>query len=65
MCAFSLVVDRDLLKDTHTDDVKSSGLVFMPPNPSINNLLYCIKQIITFFRVCVCTVINHGRRYNV
>ena len=33
LCTFSLVVDRDVLKDTHTDDVKSmpyhvSELVF-------------------------------------
>ena len=37
LCAFSLVVDRDLLKDTHTDDVKSTSdhvsrlYFFMPP----------------------------------
>ena len=34
LCAFSLVVDRDLLKDVHTDDIKStpyhvSRLVFL------------------------------------
>ena len=54
LCAFSLVVDRDLLKDTHTDGVKStsdhvSRLVFLfscPKNSSINHLnFYCIKQI--------------------
>ena len=54
LCAFSLVVDRDLLKDTHTGGVKStsdhvSRLVFLfscPKNSSINHLnFYCIKQI--------------------
>ena len=54
MCAFSLVVARDLLKDTHRDGAKStsghvSRLVFLfsyLQNPSINHLnFYCIKQI--------------------
>ena len=62
MCAFSLVVDRDLLKDTHTDDVKSppyhvSGLVFffMSQNISINRLNFnCIKQIDNIFLCVYC-----------
>ena len=65
--AFPLVVDRDLLKDTHTDGVKStsdhvSGLVFhfsCPPNSWINHLhFYCIEQIDYIFP-CACTVIDH------
>ena len=73
MCAFSLVLDRDLLEDTHTDDVKStsdliSGLVFLflcPPNPSIKHFnFYCIKQLDYIFP-CVCTVIDHTRRHSV
>ena len=73
LCEFSLVVDHDLLKDTHTDDVKStpyhvSALVFLfscPKNPSINHLnFYCVKQIDNIFP-CVCTVIDHRRRHNV
>ena len=64
LCAFSLVVDRDLLKDTHTDGVKStsdhvSKLVFLfsrPQNPTINNLnFYCIKQI-DYILPCVCVL---------
>ena len=63
LCAFSLVVDRDLLKDTHRDDVKPRHITsadlfffFMPQNPSINHLnFYCIKQIYNIFP-CVCTV---------
>ena len=59
LCAFSLVVDRDLLKDTHTDDVKSTSadlFVFFhaAQNSSINHLnFYCIKQIDYIFFVCV------------
>ena len=42
LCAFSLVVDRDLLKDTHRDGVKStsyhvSGLVFLFSCPKSSN----------------------------
>ena len=51
LCAFSLVVDHDLLKETHTD-----FSFFMPQNPSINNLnFYCIKQIVKNFP-CVCVL---------
>ena len=73
LCAFSLVVDRHLLNDTHTDGVKStsdhvSRLVFLfpcPKSPSINRLnFYCIKQIDNIFP-CVCTVIDHRRRHSV
>ena len=71
MCRFSLVVDRDLLKDIHTDGVTSdhvSRLVFLfscPKNPSINHLnFYCIKQTDYIFPY-VCTVIDHRRRHNV
>ena len=73
LCAFSLVVYRDLLKDTHTDGVKStsdhvSGLVFLfscPKNPPINYLnFYCMKQMDYIFP-CVCAVIDHRRRYSV
>ena len=73
LCAFSLVVDRDLLKDTHRDDVKPRHITsadlfffFMPQNPSINHLnFYCIKQIYNIFP-CVCThVIDHRRRHSV
>ena len=62
MCVFSLVVDRDLLKDTHTDDVKSrqitSADLFLffhaHRNSSIKHLhFYCIKQIDYIF-LCVC-----------
>ena len=63
LCAFSLVVHCDLIKDTHThtDDVKSMSrlvLLFLyPKNPSINHLnFYCIKQIDYIF-LCVCTVL--------
>ena len=57
LCAFSLVVDHDLLKDTHTDNVKSMPdprqqtyfSFFMPQNPSINHLNCCIKQIDNIF----------------
>ena len=54
LCAVSSVVDRDLLKGTYTDGVKSTSdyvnrLVFLfscPKNPSINHLnYYCMKQI--------------------
>ena len=49
LCAFSLVVDRDLLKDT---------IVFLfscPKNPSINHLnFYCIKQIDNIFPCVYC-----------
>ena len=73
LCAFSLVVDYDLLKDTHIDGIKSMldhvrRLVFRfscPKNPSINHLnFYCIKQIDYIFP-CVCTVIDHRRRHSV
>ena len=73
LCAFSLVVDRNLLKETHTHGVKStsyhvSGLVFLfscPKSPSINHLnFYCMKQIDYIFP-CVCTVIDHRRRHGV
>ena len=43
LCVFSLVVDRDLLKDTHTDDVKSMSdrvsrhvFLFSSPKKSFN-----------------------------
>ena len=55
LCAFSLVVDRDLLKDTHTDGVKSasdhvSGLAFLFSCTKILQLnFHCIKQIDNIF----------------
>ena len=61
---FSLVVDRYLLKNTHTDGVKSTSdhvrrFVFLfscTKNPSINHLnFYCIKQI-DFIFPCMCIV---------
>ena len=63
MCVFSLVVDRDLLKDTHTDDVKSSSdyvsrLVFVfscPPkffDKTFAFLMYKTNRL--HFSVCVC-----------
>ena len=73
LCAFSLVVHRDLLENIHTDDVKStpyhvSGIVSIfscPKNSSINHLnFYCIKQIYNIFP-CVCTLINHRRCHSV
>ena len=69
LCAFSLVVDRDLLKGTHIDGVKStsdhvSRLLFLfsfPPNTSINHLnFYCIKQI-DYICPCVCTALISDR----
>ena len=62
LCNF-LYFCRDLLKDTHTDGVKStsyhvSRLVFLfscSPNPSINHLnFYCIKQIDNIFLYVYC-----------
>ena len=62
--AFSLVVDRELLNDTHRwrqIHVRSRQWTcfscFHAPNPSINHLnFYCMKQIDYIFP-CVCTVI--------
>ena len=59
MCAFSLVVDCDLSKDTHTDGVKSTSdhvRSFMPPK-SFNKpfeFQYCIKQIDYIFPCVYC-----------
>ena len=72
LCAFSLVVDSDLLKDTHTDDVKStsdhvSRLVFLfscPKNPSMNHLnfywiwIFIVTPIVSYFFV-LCTLWRH------
>ena len=60
--AFSLVVDRDLLKDTHTDDVKSASdhvsracFSFFMPLESFNKpfefLLYKTNRL--HFSMCV------------
>ena len=41
-----LVVERDLLKDTHTDDVRSLVFLFsFPKNPSIDHLKFYFKTI--------------------
>ena len=52
-----MVVDRDLLKDTHRSRQtrqRTCFSFFMPQNPSINHLnFYCIKQIDYIFP-CVC-----------
>ena len=65
-----MVVDRDLLKDTHADGVKStsdhvSRLVFLfscPKNPSINHFnFYCIKQIDYIFP-CVYQYCNRSQK---
>ena len=70
LCPFSLVVDRDLLKCTRTDGVKStsdhvSRLVFLlsyPQNSSINHLnFYCIKQIDYIFP-CVHMYCNRSQK---
>ena len=56
LCAFSLVVDRDLLEDTHTrwNHVSRLFLFPCPQNPSINHMnSYCIKQIHEFCSVSV------------
>ena len=68
LCAFSLVVDRDLLKDTHRwrqihaiSRQQTCFSFFMPQNPSINHLnFYSIKQIDNIFP-CVCTEMDHRR----
>ena len=68
-CAFSLVVDRYLLKETHTDDDKStsdhvSGLDFLfhaPKSFTFQFLLY--KEIYNIFRR-VCTVMDHRRHHS-
>ena len=51
-----MVVDHDLLKDTHTDDIKStsehvSGLVFpfsSPPNPAKHVSVDCTITLLHF-----------------
>ena len=55
MFAVSLVVDRELLKETHTDGVKSTldPVIFMPPksfNKPFEFLLYKTNRL---FSVCV------------
>ena len=54
LCAFSLVVDHNLLQDTHRDDVKSTSadLFFFFHVPKSLNF-YCIKQIDYIFSVRV------------
>ena len=69
LCAFSLVVDRDLLKNTHRwRQIHVNRLVFLfscPKNHSISHLnFYRIKQIDYIFP-CVCSVIDHRRRHSV
>ena len=72
LCAFSLVVDRDLLKDTHIYSVKSTSntsadlFFFFNDQKSFNKSLdfYCIKQI-DYIIPCVCIVIDHRRRHSV
>ena len=72
LCAFSLVVDRDLWKDTHRwrqiHAIHVSELVFLfscPPNPWINLLnFYCIKQVDNIL-ACVCTVLYNRRHHSV
>ena len=65
MCIFIDRYNRDLLKDTHTDGIKSTSdhvgrLVFLfscPKHPSINHLnFYCIKQIDYIFPCVMPTV---------
>ena len=61
LCAFSLVVDRDLLKNTHKwRQIHVSRLVFLfscacPKNTSINHWYKTNR----FIFPCVCTVIDH------
>ena len=72
LCPFSLDVNRDPLKDTHREGVKStwddvSRLFFFSHatrNYWLNNLnFYCIKQVDYIFP-CVCTVMFYTLRVN-
>ena len=64
LCVFSLVVNRDLLKDTQMTSntrQRTSFSFFMPQNHSTNHLnFYCRKQIDNIFPY-VCTVIDCNR----
>ena len=69
MCAFYLVVDRDVLRVNKSSQIsfrqQFSFSFFMSPK-SIKKIFdyYCIKQIDYIFP-CVCTVINRRRRCSV
>ena len=66
MCALSLMVDRNLLKDTHNwRQIHVSGLVFLfsCPKKSFNKPFeFLLPYQEDYIFPCVCTVIDHKRR---
>ena len=65
LCAFSLVVDHNVLKahiEMTSNPCQRTCFYFFMSQISLN--FYCIKQI-DYIIPCVCTVINRRRRHSV